>query len=175
MTARVQPDLAILLRRHHAAGKGVTYLAQYFGLSRQTVHNIIRFKTYKNVVDIGQPLEVYEPIKTKPRAKSTPAPPAPNTLTPAPTAPPAGPIPLGSRPGEIRREPAPAAPSDVQPEPETWASSAAGVYHTGTEALDVQPGPVDVQPEPPKEPEPEPEPYGASWGAAPFVPKKKRR
>ena len=69
MTERVQPDLVILLRRHHAAGKGVTYLARRFGLSRQTVNNIIRFKTHAKVVDIGEPLENFEPVSTKPRVK----------------------------------------------------------------------------------------------------------
>ena len=186
MTARVQPDLSILLRRHHAAGKGVSYLARHFGLSRQTVNNIIRFKTHAKVVDIGQPLEVFDTIKTKPRAKSTPAPPAPdNTLldlvsryksTPAPAAPPA-PTPPGPRPGDVQPSPTPPdtrreLEPDVQPDPETWATSAAGVYHTGTEALDVQPGPVDVQPDPEPDPPPtDPE----SWGAKPFEPRRRGR
>ena len=142
MTARVQPDLSILLRRHHAAGKGVSYLARYFGLSRQTVHNIVSFRTHKNVVDIGQPLEVYEPIKTKPRAKSTPAPAPGKTLrdlasrsrysstsatpTPTPAAVSPSPTPPGPRPGDVRREPSP----EPSPRPSTGGYSAGGLGGT---------------------------------------------
>lgn len=59
--------MVILLRRHHAAGKSVSYLARYFSLSRQCVSGIVNGRTHPNVVDIGQPLEVYEPVSKKPR------------------------------------------------------------------------------------------------------------
>ena len=96
---QTHPDAVNAIRRHRAAGYPIARLAEHFGKSRQTVSRIVNRKTFTQVVDIGEPLEVYEPIKTKPRAKSTPAPPAPdNTLldlvscyksTPAPAAPPA--------------------------------------------------------------------------------------
>ena len=99
--------------------------------------------------------------------------------TPAAASP--SPTPPGPRPGDVqpsptppdtRREPEP----DVQPDPETWATSAAGVYHTGTEALDVQPGPVDVQPDPEPDPDPTPTPTDPeSWGAKPFEPRRRGR
>ena len=223
MTERVQPDLVILLRRHHAAGKGVSYLARRFGLSRQTVSNIIRFKTHAKVVDIGEPLEVYEPVKTKPRVKRPgPAsadsfsgrlikdPPAP-AATPSLQPPSRFPQPPRGKDWESPREQFLAArardrvsqemavTADPEPDPETETApvdvqqeptSAPTPSPAPTEALDVQPDPVDVQEpvteepvetfsqfykrlnaEPAAQPEPKPEaPDPSTWGAKPFVP-----
>ena len=182
MTERVQPDLVILLRRHHAAGKGVSYLARRFGLSRQTVSNIIRFKTHAKVVDIGEPLEVFEPVSTKPRVKR-PGPASADSFSgrlikdpPAPAATPSHhPQPPRGRgwesPQELydaarareRKSQEMAVTADPEPDPETETApvdvqqeptSAPTPSPAPTEALDVQPDPVDVD----VQPEPEPEP-----------------
>ena len=136
---QTHPDAVNAIRRLRAAGYPIARLAEHFGVARQTVSRIVHYKTHANVVDIGEPLEVYEPIKTKPRAKS----PAPdNTLqdlvsrykstlapsaTPTPTPPAATPSPSptpppGSRPGDVRREPSPEPP----PRPSTGGYSAWG-------------------------------------------------
>ena len=143
---QTHPDAVNAIRRLRAAGYPIARLAEHFQLSRQTVSRIVNRKTFTQVVDIGEPLEVYEPIKTKPRAKSTPAPAPGNTLrdfasrykstsaTPTPTpAPAATPSPSptpGARPGDVRREPSPEPPRQPPRRPSTGGYSAGGLGGT---------------------------------------------
>ena len=158
MPAKLKIDTVRLIKRYGAVGYSPTDLARRFRVSTSCIKNVLSGKTHANVVDDPSlPLlsEVTPPPEPDRRRKSP---------SPSPSPTPAGPTPLGSRPGDIRRVPEPA--------PKTWETSAAGVYHTGTEALDVQPDPVDVD----VQPEPEPEPIDPeSWGAKPYDPRRRGR
>ena len=164
------PDVVRLIRRYHANGYGISVLAAHFDLHRVTVSRMVSDTnpTHAKVTRRGSrklpPLEDVQPLRRtiKPKPKLNPLSERYARLAAATSPePPRSPQDPETVAEDIHVQPETVA-EDVQPEPETVAE-------------DVQPEPEpvaeDVQPDAP----PDPEPYGASWGAAPFVPKKKRR
>ena len=63
---KTHPDAVREIRYWHSHGYGVSSIASAYGLSRQTVTNIVKFRTYPNVTqDASVPplMQIDRPVK----------------------------------------------------------------------------------------------------------------